>query len=187
MDVVSLFVFIVFLRIFDVSMGVLRTIFLIRGKRTTASLLGFAESLLWVVAISNVTRHIDKPVYMVAFALGFSLGNFIGLSIERKLALGEQVLRAFTRKGPELAGALRQAGFAVTTFVGEGKDGPIDLLMVKLKRKKVRQILEVLQANDPQAFYFLDDITELPQSKAGPQRLRVPFRAARWLSPFRRK
>ena len=72
-----------------VTLATLRIIFIARGNKVLPTLLlGFFEILIWLFAISQVMQNIGDSLCFIAFALGFTLGNFLGIVIENKLALG---------------------------------------------------------------------------------------------------
>ena len=87
-----------FLRIGDVSLGTIRIIFVARGNKFIAPLLGFFEVFIWVIAISNIIQHLDNWVNYVAYAGGFAAGNFIGMLIEERLAVGVSLVRIITKR-----------------------------------------------------------------------------------------
>ncbi len=147
-------------RIIDVSIGTVRTICVVKNLKTQAVILGFFESLIWVLAIGKVASNLDKPIYIFAYALGYAIGNYSGLTIEKRMALGSQVLRVFTKRAEEIRGYLREQGVGVTTFSGEGHAGVVNMLLLKLKRKQVPGIVRSIRELDPEVFYFVDDIGE---------------------------
>jgi len=150
---------IILARIADVSLGTIRTIVVVQGRRTLAFVLGFFELLIWVSIVSRVILHLhEQPVYAVAYALGFALGNYVGMTIENHLALGRQVVRVITRQGPELAAALRQSGLVVTQFDGYGRDGPVEELFVEVERRAVPQVIRLARGQDPNCYYIVDDV-----------------------------
>ena len=59
-------------RITDVSLGTIRTINVVQGRRTLALVLGFFEVLIWVFVVSRVINEIRQPAYALAYALGFA-------------------------------------------------------------------------------------------------------------------
>src|SRR5690349_12095077 len=81
-----------------VTLSTLRTIFLGKGMKLLAPLLGFFEVSIWLFAISEVMRNLGDLRCALAFAGGFTLGNFLGILIEQKLALGSVVVRTITNK-----------------------------------------------------------------------------------------
>src|SRR5262249_31475213 len=104
-----------------VTLGTLRIIFVSKGRKALAPLLGFFEISLWLFAIGQTMRHLGEPVCCVAFAGGFTTGNFLGILIEERLALGTSVVRVITHKdaGPLIEG-LKAAGYGVTSIDAHG-------------------------------------------------------------------
>ena len=150
---------IVLARIADVTLGTLRTVAVVNGRRSFAWMLGFFEVLIWILVVSNVIQTINESrIYPVAYALGFALGNFIGITIEGRIGFGEQVVRVFSRKGDELAKVLRDEGFRVTEFDGRGRDGPVQMLFIEVTRRSAPGVLSRVRALDPHCFYVVDDI-----------------------------
>jgi uncharacterized protein YebE (UPF0316 family) len=149
---------IILARTTDVSLGTLRTVFVVQGRRKLAWVLGFFEILIWVVVVSKVIQNLSQPVYAVAYALGYATGNVVGITLENWLAFGEQVIRVFTREGNAIATQLRSEGFRVTKFVGEEGDGPVDMLFIESPRKKTSDITLFVREVDSTCFYIVDDV-----------------------------
>jgi uncharacterized protein YebE (UPF0316 family) len=145
------------LRVCDVSLGTLRTLSVVQGRTALAVGLGFTEVLLWVVAVSQVIARVGtEPLLALAYAGGFATGNAAGIWLERKLAFGHVVVRIFSPVGHAIAPALRAAGHVLTTFAGEGRDGPVTLLYVTTSRENAREIIDTALAHDPEAFYSVE-------------------------------
>lgn len=158
---------IVLARIADVSLGTLRMVSVIHGRRVTALLLGFVEVLIWVLVVSQVISTVTQNWwYAVAYALGFALGTFMGMTIEQLFAYGHQVIRVFTRHGAAMCNTLRTEGFRVTMFHGEGRDGPVDMLFVETRRRGASEIISVARRVDPECYYVVDDIRMASASAA---------------------
>src|SRR3954464_1787245 len=85
------------LRIVDVSIGTLRTLYMVRGDRLRAVPLAFFESLVWVIAVSRVMSQLDDPTRLFAYAAGFASGTFTGITIERWIASGWILARIVER------------------------------------------------------------------------------------------
>lgn len=145
-------------RIGDVSLGTLRTVAIWQGRRGMAWVLGFFEVLIWVYAVSQVIVNLNHWALAVSYALGFATGNYVGLTIEQWWAPGRQVVRFFTRMGLDVAEQLRAAGFRVTTFEGQGRDGPVQSLYVESNRREVPRITEIARGADPHCYYVVDDV-----------------------------
>ncbi len=149
-------------RMTDVAMGTMRTILIIRGRRGIAATSAFFEMLIWVLAVSRVLTQLDQWYYVIAFALGFASGNFLGSYIEEKIAMGYSFAYVVPRsKQSTLAETLRQQGFGVTVIKGEGLKGTEFVYNVVLKRKDTRRFLKTLAKTDKSAFYTIMDVHSL--------------------------
>jgi uncharacterized protein YebE (UPF0316 family) len=169
LEVVLTCLFIFAARIVDVSMGTLRTLWMVQGRKVTVFALGFVEILIWVTAVSKVIQNIgEEPAYPFFYALGFASGNYIGLLIDQKLAYGQQVVRVFTRNGHAMAEALRRANFGVTVFQGSGRDAPIDMLFVETRRKRSPVVIRVAREQDPACYYVVDTVQIASTAKTTP-------------------
>ena len=71
-------------RISDQSIGTLRLILVSKGYKLIAPFLAFFESLIWLLAVSQILKHLDNWVTFVAYGLGFALGNILEYSSKRR-------------------------------------------------------------------------------------------------------
>jgi len=111
--IIPLFIFVA--RIFDVSIGTLRIILVNRVYKILAPTLGFVEVFIWVVAISKIMENLDNWVNYIFYAAGFATGNFVGMYLEEKLAIGKVGVRIITKKGADkLIKNIGDEGFGIT-------------------------------------------------------------------------
>jgi len=83
-------------RICDVTLDTLRIIYVSRGLKILAASIGFFEVLIWLFAITQIFKNLTTPLYYVAYAGGFGMGNFIGILIEERMAIGTVFIRVIT-------------------------------------------------------------------------------------------
>lgn len=146
-------------RIFDVSLGTLRIILVSRGMKAVAPILGFFEILIWLLAIGQVMQNLTNIVNYFAYALGFAIGNFIGIIIEEKLAIGKIVVQVVTRRdASELVAFLRNKGFSVTVVDAEGSSGLVHLLFTVISRSQLPFMALHIKHFNPNAFYTVEDV-----------------------------
>jgi uncharacterized protein YebE (UPF0316 family) len=144
-----------------VTLCTLRIIFIARGMKFLAPVLGFFEITIWLFAIGQVMRNMENPWCFLGFASGFTLGNFLGVLIEQKLALGTAVVRTITRRdATELIASLRTARFGVTALDAEGATGPVKMVFTVVRRRELEVVLSLIRSFDPAAFYSVDEIQE---------------------------
>jgi uncharacterized protein YebE (UPF0316 family) len=146
------------MRLLDVSAGTLRIVMLVRGKRRWAGILGFLESLIWVLAARQVLGDLDEPIKIVAYAGGFAAGTMLGSTIERWLAMGSVLVRVVAPiDSPHAYQAVRDAGYPVTVLNGEGRDGPVRLWLCVTPRRDVGGVLDLIATVNPQAFVTVEE------------------------------
>ena len=145
----------------DMTLSTLRIVSLAQGRRVLAPLIGFVESLIWLLVISQVLQHLANPLCVVAYAGGFATGNLVGLHLEQRLAFGMRLLRVILRDGAdELVQNLRRAGFGVTVAAGEGLQGPVRILFTLVRRRDLGRALERVRAHSPRAFFTIEDVRQ---------------------------
>jgi uncharacterized protein YebE (UPF0316 family) len=150
------------LRVTDMSLDTLRVLFVIRGRRPLAWILGFMQSALWVVAITSVLSNLDNLWNVVAYAGGFATGNVVGMIIEERLAIGHAHLRIISsRRGNAIVEAIREAGYAATEVAGRGKDGTVAVISCSIRRRDISKIQKEVYEIDPEVFVTLEEIRPL--------------------------
>ena len=158
-DLLILPVFIFLARICDVSLDTLRIIFIAKGYKFIAPVIGFFEILIWIVVITRIMQNLDNWRCYVAYAGGFATGNYIGMLLDEKLAIGYEMIRVITKKDAhELTNALRKAGYGVTSVDAMGMQGEVGILYIVINRKKLKEIIGMIKEHNPNAFYTIENI-----------------------------
>ncbi len=173
---------IILARIADVSLGTLRTVCIVQGRKTLSWFLGFFEILIWIFAVSKVIGNLNQPVLAVSYAFGFATGNYIGLVLEDWLSFGRRAVKVFTRRGLELADTFWAEGVPVTVFEGEGRDNAVYELYIQVARRRVRQVIQRARDLDPVCFYVIEDIRA---ANTAPQMM--PAEPSGWRALLKRK
>jgi uncharacterized protein YebE (UPF0316 family) len=160
-------VLIFFARIADVTIGTVRIIFVSRGLKYLAPVLGFFEVTIWLLVISQIMQHLGSPVNYLAYGLGYATGNYVGILLEGKLAVGTQIIRVIVREGvEEIVASLRASGHGVTTLPAQGESGPVTMIFTVVKRRALKDVVELIKRNAPTAFYSVEDVRFV--SEGGP-------------------
>jgi uncharacterized protein YebE (UPF0316 family) len=152
-------------RVLDVSLGTLRVVFVSRGLKMVAPVVGFFEVLIWIAAIAQVVHNLDNVICYVAYATGFGIGTYVGLLIEERLALGTLILRIITQKeGDDLVTELRRRNLGVTCIDAQGASGGVKIIFVVVRRGDLPQALDTLRTLNPRAFYTVEDVRAISKA-----------------------
>ncbi len=148
-----------FLRLSDMSLDTLRVLFVMRGQKAVAWVLGFFQAAIFVAAITSVMRDLNNPLNIAGYAAGFATGNVLGMVIEDWLAVGFIHIRIISsRRGTAIAERLREEGFGVTEIPARGKDGMVTVLNCSIKRKDIDKVRRMVNEVDEDAFITRENI-----------------------------
>jgi len=174
-------------RITDVSLGTVRLIFVSRGMKYVAPIVGFFEVLIWILVIGQIMQHLSNPICYVAYAGGFATGNFVGLLIAEKLSLGMVLIRVITPK--EIGGlveCLKQRRYGVTSIEGQGANGPVEIVFTIVARRDVGTVVELVKKFNPQAFYSIEEVDFAERGVFPIRKTWHQFSFLGFVMPFRR-
>ena len=151
--------FIFCLRLIDVSMGTVRILMAMRGRRLLAGAIGFLEVTIFLVAISQVVTNIGNWWNVIGYAGGFALGQIIGITIDKKIAIGlAEVNIVSMGMGTQIAEALRGDGFGATEFLGAGHSSIVDMVRTVVRRKEVPSVVARATTLDDKAFITVQEM-----------------------------
>lgn len=146
-------------RVADVSLGTFRTIVVFRGHKFLAAFIGFFEILIWLVAAGQVLKHLDQWYLAIAYAAGFAAGNYIGMWLECRFAIGSELIRCISYSRSTLSDVLRDHGYKAITLDGNmGEDKPVEIIFVIEKRRRVPGLIKLINETDPSTIYSVADV-----------------------------
>ena len=151
-------------RVCDVSLGTIRIILMSRGAKILAPILGFFEIMIWLIAIGKVVQNMDNWLCYIAYAGGFAAGNYVGICIEEKLAVGLFIIRVITSSDASaLIQALRQEGYGVTSQVADGSSGKVNVLYSVIQRSEIQKVISMVKKFNRKAFYSIEDVRAISE------------------------
>jgi len=143
----------------------MRIIFISKGYKGFAPFIGFFESLIWVIAISRIFENLNDWYCYVAYAAGFATGNYVGLLLDEKLAIGHEIIRIITKvDAVDLIDSLRAEGYGVTSLEATGMNGEVGVIFMVINRKRLKHVLGLINKYNPNAFFTIEDINYVNRS-----------------------
>ncbi len=147
-------------RVLDVSLGTIRIVFISRGLKYLAPVIGFFEVIIWLLAIRVIMQNLNNFVCYIAYGAGFGMGTFVGILIEKKLAIGRSIIRIITQNdATALINNLRSEGYGVTSQDARGTKGQVNVIYMVIRRHDYEKIAEIIQRFNPKAFYTMEDVS----------------------------
>ena len=151
-------------RIADQSIGSMRLIFLAKGFKFIAPMLGFFEVIIWLIAVSQIMKHLDNVLCYIAYGAGFAMGNFIGMTLEERISIGTVLVRIIPNMNTEeLIYALRTRNFGLTTVDANGSRGEVKIFISIINRKDLKEYISIINKINPNAFYTIEEVKTINQ------------------------
>jgi uncharacterized protein YebE (UPF0316 family) len=126
---------------------------MVKNLKLLTAAFGFLEAIIYIFGLAIVLSGEQSILEMVIYAFGFSLGLIAGIIIEQKLAIGYSSFHVnINNDNQMLVKELRDRGYGVTTFVGEGFTSNRLRLDILTKRKKEAELIPLILAYEPKAF-----------------------------------
>jgi uncharacterized protein YebE (UPF0316 family) len=148
-----------FVRILDVSLGTIRTMFVVRGKKLISSMIGFFEILVWFLVVKEALQTESNSIFIaISYSLGFATGNYIGALLSDKLITGNVSVQVFTNNN-NLEKILREHGYGVSSVVYTGyeEEAHKHMLFINVDKKKEKALRELIKKNDKEAFIIVNE------------------------------
>lgn len=161
-EVLSVALIIFGLRVVGSAITTVRTLLVMRGQRWVSAALGFVEAMIFALTIGAVVQNLSNIWNLLAYCLGFAAGQFVGMSLEDRMALGYASIRIVSRaRSRALANAIRQAGFGATEDHGEGRQGTVGIITVTVRRKEIDAVHKIVETVDSTAFVTIEEARAL--------------------------
>lgn len=162
MEMVLAGVFVFAMRVTDMSLDTLRLLFMMRGRKLLAGLIGAIQATVFILAVSAVLQGPLNFWTVLGYALGFGSGVVLGMFAEERMAIGYAMLRIYSpASGKAIAEALRAAGHAATEIPGHGKAGNITVVNCIVARRDVASVRSIIDSVDNTAFITIDEARPL--------------------------
>ncbi len=171
--------FIFLARVMDVSIATVRVMFIMNGAKRWAPMLGFFESMIWLLAIGQIMQNLTNFYSYLAYASGYATGTFIGMCIEEKIAMGKMMVRVITRStADEFIDWLNENHYRYTNVNAEDNGGNANVLFTVVKRSNLENLLKAVRYFHPEAFYTVEGIKrvsddDMPVAKSQKQVARL--------------
>ncbi|MBN1299576.1 MAG: DUF2179 domain-containing protein [Actinobacteria bacterium] len=140
----------------QVLFGTVRVIFMVKGQKTVAILIGFLEATIGltniILVISNAIKSGINIFIILFYSTGFYAGLLLGMIISQKISRDILSINIITKNhDTEMEDLLRSHGFGVTCYEGSGMEGIIRVLYVVCKKNSLVKLKTLVKSLDSSA------------------------------------
>ncbi|MDD2181078.1 MAG: DUF5698 domain-containing protein [Bacilli bacterium] len=148
------------IRILDVSMGTVRMILTVKGKKIIASIVGFIEISIWFAIVREALNTSTSNIWIIfAYAGGFAVGTLVGAMLSERFIKGSLNVQVITKRNKKIINTLRDYGYAVSVIDVQGKDDkqPKSMLILEVNKKDFNHLQDLIRKLDNKAFIVVNE------------------------------
>lgn len=157
----AVYAFIFFGKIIEVTLVTIRIVLVNRGEKIKGSIIAFFEVIMWLLIINSVLETLSEDIIkFMLYAIAYSAGNYLGVYIEEKLAIGLSSIQVIMpiNTADNACKLLRENHFGVTAIAGEGAKEKKDILVIHLKRRRINEAIKLIHNNVDNAVITINDV-----------------------------
>ena len=148
-------------RILDVTLGTVRTMLTVKGKKEFAALVGFCECFIWYVIVKDAMSATGPVLPIaIAYAGGYAAGTYIGGLVSGKVIKGKVVVQVITSgRDKTLLDAIRDDGFAITVIdvAASEYSGEKYMVLANVENSQLTHFQSFVREHDPKAFIVVQE------------------------------
>lgn len=143
-------------RILDVSIGSVRTIYLVKQKNLVACILAFIEIIIWFLIARQILTDKEINVFIViSYASGYAFGTYLGGLINKYFVKGTLTAMVITTIDKRIIlESLRESNYGVTVIPLEDNKY---MLLIEFKKQNIRKLKETIKKVDRNAFIIVNE------------------------------
>ncbi len=146
-------------RILDVSLGTVRTVLTVKGKKGYSSIIGFVEVLIWFIIVQEAMNTDETSILIaISYAGGYATGTYIGGFISQKFIpgnFGVQIVTSIQNKN--MIEKLREEGYAVSVIDVKGQEEEKLMLFIEIDKKRFNHLQKLVKSLDEKAFLVVNE------------------------------
>lgn len=143
-------------RIIDVTLGTLRTMFVVKGNKVVSSVIAFVEVFIWFYAARVALVDYDNSFLIAIFySLGYATGTYLGTLLNEILIDGIyniQVISSSIDMKDILTIRSSNFGVSVLKTIDNKK-----ILYLSISKKRYRECIKLIRALDKDSFIVVND------------------------------
>lgn len=143
-------------RIIDVTLGTLRTMFVVKGNKILSSILAFIEVLIWFYAARAALVNYDNSFLIAIFySLGYATGTYLGTLLNEILIDGVynvQVISSKISSNDILKVRSNNFGVSVLKTIDNKK-----ILYLSINKKRYKECIKLIRSLDSNSFIAVND------------------------------
>ena len=162
MSNIYIYIFIVVGQLVQNAIATFRYALIARDEKVLNSCMCFFQSVIGMTcAAFALSSLFTDPIQAILYVIGSTCGNYLGVKLEEKLAIGQNILTVIVseEEGKILTEDLRNKKFAVTVLEGKGIKAKRSILMIAVNRRKEKGLIKEILKKDNAAVIIDESVS----------------------------
>ena len=152
-------------RMVDVSLSTLQTMYLFKGKRNLATIVGFIDVLIWFLVVREaLNTNLQSIQIAFAYSGGYAAGSFLGSGISKIVIKGTVSVQVITKNTKnKVLSALKHSDFAASVVECKGvhREDTNYMIYAQIDNRKLKDFKKMITTLDPSAFITVTENKEI--------------------------
>lgn len=152
-------------RFIEVTLATLNTIYIVKGKRVTATILGFIDIIIWFLIVKEALNTPENGVWLaISYAGGYAVGTYFGSYLASVVIKGTTQIQVITKNVDNIVTeAIKNNGYGASIVKCHGLLNEDESLMIyaQVDNKRVNEFKKLVNSTDPSAFVTITESKEI--------------------------
>ncbi len=161
MELLLLCLKIFFARIADVTLGTIKTNYIVKGKTLFAGVIAFFEVFIWFLVVKEaLNTDIQSMWIVISYSAGYATGTILGTYISKTFINSLISVEVITSKASaENIAKIRQEGFGVSVVNAEKglNNTKNNILFITLNSRNLEDLKRIIRHVDKEAFMVVNE------------------------------
>lgn len=142
-------------RILDVSIGTIRTMYIVKGNRVISSILAFFEVFIWFYAARLAFKQGNNILIVICYSLGYATGTYIGTILNEIFITGVFKIEVISSKltNKDIL-TIKKKGYGISVL--KTVDSKI-FFNISVRKKHYKDCIKLIRRLDNKAFISVTD------------------------------
>ena len=165
MDLLVLCVKVFMGRLVDVSLATLVTVYVVKGQRIKATIIGFIDVFIWFLIVKEALNTDIQSIWIaVAYAGGYASGTFIGSMLSQLFNKGTVSVQIITKDiENNVTKAIKNSGYSASIIECKGiyNEEKNYMIYAQIDNKKLKTFKNLITQIDNSAFITITESKEM--------------------------
>lgn len=152
-------------RLIDVTLSTLQTMFLVKGKKSLATIFGFIDVFIWFLVVREALNTDIQSIWIaIAYAGGYAAGTYVGSTLSKHVIKGTVSVQVITKnKNNKVTDAIKDSTFTASVVESKGihSEDTNYMIYAQVDNKKLKDFKELITKNDKNAFIIVNESKEI--------------------------